>query len=94
MDVAGGHGCPGKLGRVERLGVASVVLVEVCQAVIEEDWRRHVRWDREGDGAARGCYGSRANERIVRSIGNIDGFPRPLRGVVLCVVLIVEVRCD
>jgi hypothetical protein len=45
MDILGGDGRPGKLISVEGLGVASVILVEVRKAVVEEDWRRHVCWD-------------------------------------------------
>ena len=58
VDVASGDGCSRELGGVEGLRVSPVVLVEVCEAVVEEDWGCHVCWNREGDGAARSRDGS------------------------------------
>lgn len=56
MNVTSGHGCPGQLRSIEGLGIPPVVLVEVGQMVVEEDWGRHVRGDREFKRAAPGWH--------------------------------------
>lgn len=47
VDVVGGYGFSGQLICVEGLGVPSVILIEVCESIVEEDGGRHVRWNRE-----------------------------------------------
>ncbi len=56
VNVIGGHGCPGQLRGIEGLGIPPVVLVEVGQMVVEENWGCHVRGDREFKRAAPGWH--------------------------------------
>jgi len=79
---------------VERLGVSSVILVEVCEFIVEENWARHVRRDGELKCASCGLDRTAANQRIIWSVADVDLFPRPCRGIVVRRVLVVEVHSD
>jgi len=57
---------------LERLHVASMVLIEVCEAVVEEDGRLHWRWNIEDERALRDVV----QHDAVR-VGVVDGLPRP-----------------
>lgn len=55
MNRIGRYSSPGKLIGVERLGVSSVVLVEVRELVVEEHWGFHLVWNCEVERALPCC---------------------------------------
>ena len=71
MDCAGVDSFSGQLVGVEGLGVSSMVLVEICEAVVEEDRWVHVIRNGEIEGALGGVNDDAG------CVGVLDLFSRP-----------------